>query len=64
MNIVDSRHGRIDPTTLPALDETAEEMRREAEYEQDMLAAEMEAECRMAFYDDDPSPYAGTYSEM
>ncbi len=31
--------------------------------EQEMMQAELEAEARLAQYDDDPSPYDGTYSE-
>lgn len=38
---------------------TEDEYRREAEAER----AAWEAEARMVQYDDDPSPYAGTYSE-
>jgi hypothetical protein len=35
-------------------------LRAQAEYER----AEWEAEATMAYYDDDPNPYHGDYSEM
>ena len=45
------------------VEEPSFEERDEMLDEVEMLKAEMEAEARMAYYDDDPSPYDGTYSE-
>lgn len=47
---------------VPPAGPTAEE--RDAMLdEQEQMKAELEAEARLAYYDDDPSPYDGTYSE-
>ncbi len=44
--------------------DAADEQEYDYEYENEMLWAEAEAEAQAAFYDYEPSPYFGDYSEM
>lgn len=60
-NTIYGGYGEFEP--VPEDVDWAEHDEQGREYFE-MQQAEWEAEQSMAFYDDDPSPYYGTYSEM
>lgn len=60
-NTIYGSYGEFEPVSDDV--DWAEHDEQSREYFE-MQQAEWEAEQQMAFYDDDPSPYDGTYSEM